>query len=412
MTRHRLIALLALLLSGGALAQAPGYHYEGRVRIDDRSGELEAEWRIAVLDTAPGQRTFLLRDTIDQVQVSGDIMGHEVGSAEGLDAFTAVTVALDPAAARPRVRIAYRGVPIPEPMDNDINGIEPGRVELNVDSFWFPIDARFNQLLTAELTVEVPGEDWQAVTTGSANPVDGGFRLVNRDPRLDIAFTLSTGFEVTAAEGFTVYDQRSANGGTDKLVATAAWCRDFLNERWGADHPLPASRLLIAERDSSGYARQNYIVFTDIAETTPPKLTRFVCHEFAHYWASGGKFDTVDNWINEGFAEYLGLMAVRERLGQNAFGGLVIAMKAQLEGKDLPPTWVPGDTERKPYLVNYRKAPLALADLEEQIGQETFLAFTQALLAQPVKTTPGLLDTLETVAGAEARAWFTAALAR
>jgi hypothetical protein len=34
------------------------------------------------------------------------------------------------------------------------------------------------------------------------------------------------------------------------------------------------------------------------------------------YRSQGAKFDTADNWINEAFAEYLRLMAVREYLGE------------------------------------------------------------------------------------------------
>ncbi len=416
MTSIRTILFAGTLLTGAALAQeSPGadapYHYTGQVRIDPQSGHIAAEWVIEVNEPEPRERTFLLRDTLPEVAVVGDVAGFTTGRREGLDGFLAVTVQLPVDVASPVVRLSYEGVPIPVPMDNDINGIEPDRVELNVDSFWFPIDARFSKELIAEVLVLIPGDGWQAVTTGEAVPVEGGFRLVNADPRLDIAFTLSRHFRITQAEGFTLYDQRESAAGTDALVETAAFCRAFLDQRWGQAAPLPASRLLIARRSESGYARENYIVFTDIANTRPPELTRFVCHEFAHHWASGGKFDTVDNWINEGFAETLGMMAVRERLGQAAYDALQDTMKDQVAGQSLPPIWTPGATERGPYLVNYRKAPLALARLESTIGRERFLAFTQSLLVQPVKTTPGLLDTLESVAGTEARAGFEAILA-
>jgi len=406
------LSLAGLLSAVLAMAQPPPpYHYQGEVRIEPDTGRLVADWTITVREPEPRERTFLLRDTLPKVRVAGDVVESRMGRREGLDGFTAVTVVLDPDSERPVLRLAYEGVPIPEPMDNDINGIEPERIELNVDSFWFPIDARFTQKLTADLRLAVPGEGWQAVSTGATTPTDDGFRIVNDDPHLDIAFTASRRFRITEAEGFTVYDQRAQSQGTDTLVETAGYCRDFLNARWGRQKPLPASRLLIARRDSSGYARENYIVFTDVADPEPAKLTRFVCHEFAHQWAAGAPFNTVDNWINEGFAEYLGMMAVRERLGQDAFDELLAAMREQVAGERLPPLWTPGATERRPYLVNYRVAPLALFRLEQAIGAEPFLAFTQALLAQPVKTTPALLNTLEAVAGTQARETFAGLLA-
>ena len=140
-------------------------------------------------------------------------------------------------------------------------------------------------------------------------------------------------------------------------------------------------------------------------------MLRFVCHEFAHFWARGGRFNTVDNWINESYAEYLGTMAVRTYLGQDAFEAMVEGYRKQIAGEDLPHIWKPGDTERLPYLVNYRKGTLALHRLEQRLGEEQFLAFTQELFRSREKSTPMMLDTLESMAGTESRAFFEAVLA-
>lgn len=387
------------------------YHYAGTVRIDAASGDLDADWLIHVLKPDSDRITFVLRNTLGDVKARGTgVASASVESQPDMEDFTAVSIVLDKHVDNPVIELSYSGVLIPEPMENRINAIEPDRVELNVDSFWFPIDRRFTKLLSAEVDVLL-GEGWKGVTTGETHLVDGGLRLVNDDPRMDIVFTASRSFHTTQAEGFTLYDQRKDRAGTERLVEAAGRCRDFLNQRFGQGDPLPASRLLITSRASSGYARQNYIVFTDISHTAPAPLTRFVCHEFAHYWARGGKFDTVDNWINESFAEYIGTMAVREFLGQAEYEAMLEAMAEQIAEQSLPPIWTPGATARGPYGVNYRKGPLVLARLEKLIGKATFLEFTRALFRSPVKTTPGLLDALEQVAGAEHRAAMVAMLA-
>jgi len=125
---------------------------------------------------------------------------------------------------KPRtIDFSYAGVLISEPMDNLINAIEPGRVELNVDSFWFPIDGRFSKQLSADVSIHI-GEGW------------------------------------------------------------------------------------------------------------------------------------------------LGLMAVREYLGVAAYDEMLEAFAAQIADKDLPHIWKKGDTDRGDDRIAYRKAPLALAQLEDVLG--------------------------------------------
>jgi len=418
--KWQIISLMLLAFSMSASVSArpgqPDYHYAGDLQIDEQGGHIRADWQITVFDESETDITFFLRDSLDMPEVSGP--GVEKVSTEkqsGSGDFWVIEVTLaessgEEAQRQRLIRIAYAGVLLPEPMENRINAIESGRVELTVDSFWFPIDARFSKVLTADLAVHI-GEGWQGVTTGDAIAIDDGFRILNTDPRMDIAFSLSKSFHITREEGFTIYDQRAQHSGTQQLVETASQCRHFLNSRFGDDDPLPVAKLLITERASSGYSRENYIAFTDISETKQAPLTRFVCHEFAHYWSQGAKFDTVDNWINESFAEYLGLMAVREYLGQAAYDEMLASFAQRIADLDLPRIWKQGDTERGPELVQYRKAPLVLARLENAMGQAEFIGFIRAFFSSTDKTTPALLKVLDAVAGPEKAALFESMLA-
>ncbi|MFT5141271.1 MAG: hypothetical protein ACI9CB_002944, partial [Rhodothermales bacterium] len=185
-------------------------------------------------DTSETSITFLLRDTLGDVDVTGaDVADVSIEKQSGFGDFWAISITLKPATEKRTLHMSYSGVLIPEPMENRINAIEPGRVELNVDSFWFPIDSRFTKLLTADLTVMV-GDGWQGVTTGEATAIERGFRITNTDPRLDITFSLSKSFHITQANGFTIYDQREQHEGTDRLVSTATQCQSFLNNRFGS----------------------------------------------------------------------------------------------------------------------------------------------------------------------------------
>ena len=70
--------------------------------------------------------------------------------------FQDIYLQLNPASSdEPRIiELAYQGVLLPQPMDNKINQVTANIVELNVDSFWLPIDLGFNKTLKASLTLK------------------------------------------------------------------------------------------------------------------------------------------------------------------------------------------------------------------------------------------------------------------
>lgn len=410
----RIAGIFLLWMAGSGLAavsaqfDAPVYHYEGDVRIDPESGFLSASWQIETLTDGPDEIAFVLSPSLGNLEVAGDVTGFRTGE---MGPFTTITLQLAEGGAGRTIALSYDGMLLPEPMDNDINAITPERVELTVDSFWLPVDAGFRGFLTADVTIDV-GAPWDGVGNGVVTRLDYGVRLVNDESSLDIAFTMAPEFRVTQADRFTLYDLRDHEGGIDALTEAAEFCAAYLDGLYGARDPLPRAHLVIHERESSAYNRRSYITFTDIAGTAPEPLTQFACHELAHHWSAGADFMTVENWLNESFAEYAGAMALRERFGEAAFLDRLQSYRSRIAGEDLPPIWVEGATERRPYLVNYRAGPVALWYLETYLGRPAFQALLTRYMVDGIDTTPDLLDALEMLEGREARDWFEAELAR
>jgi Peptidase family M1 domain len=409
----RILALLALFtLSLSTAAAQFGdviYHYDGDMQVDVDSGEIAVDWRIGVLDDGASTITFLLGASLGNISVDGDVASHQI-APQG--PFQAIVLELGPATtAGPReILLSYDGLLFPEPPANDINAISPDRVELTVDGFWLPLDASFQGYLTADLRVDV-GAPWHGVANGSVERLPTGVRVINEEASLDIAFTLAPAFHTTRFENFTLYDLRETHGGIDRLTGAASFCIDHLNALYGARDALPYAHFVIHRRVSSAYNRRSYITLTDIAETDDERLTQFVCHELAHHWSVGANFNTVENWLNESFAEYAGNMALRDRFGEDAFAERMGRYLSRIEDQDLPPIWVPGATDRRPYLVNYRAGPVALWHLESWLGRPTFQTFMTRYMTDGIDTTPELLAMLEDLAGEEARNWFQARLA-
>ena len=181
------VYVMSGFIAGPVIAQpmaaaSADYHYTGTLVINAETRNIKANWLITVYDQEETAITFLLRDTLGDIQVTGESVEEvKTEKQEKFGGFwaTSIKLAAPPVISSPEnrvIQIAYSGVLIPEPMDNLINAIEPGRVELNMDSLWFPIDSGFTKQLSADLNVYI-GQGWQGVTTGEAIAIEDGFRI-------------------------------------------------------------------------------------------------------------------------------------------------------------------------------------------------------------------------------------------
>jgi len=408
---------LTLGLTGGlAQAQSPqgaAFHYDGRMEVRPQSGEIAVDWQITAHEDDLDSVTFMLSPAVGVPVIDGaDVVSVEASSLDGFSGPIALyTVALAPAGDTPRrIHVAYAGELLPEPLQHEINTVDPHKVELTVDSFWMPFDQRFSSLVTAEIDIAIEGE-WAGVATQEIMPVEGGFHLVQSRPSLDISFTLMADYRLTEADGYRIYDLRpGSEADLTALVGALDHCTGYLNTLAASAGPLPQAQITVTRRDAGGYSRGTLIALTDIAGSDPENLIQFICHELSHYWSYGNAM-TVENWLNESFADYTAILGMRDRYGEEVFQARLQRYRDQIGEDVLPAIWTPGTTERPPYLVAYRKGPLALARLEAHVGRDRFADFIQACMMAQVRTTPDMLAQLESVAGAEARHWFEAVLA-
>ena len=385
------------------------YHYSGDVQIDPETTHLAAAWTITLDDPDTRSLTYWLSANFDTLEVTGaDVEAYSTGPA-GPPGVQAVTIELSDHTDAPRqIEIGYSGVLFPEPMENQINSISPRKVEFTVDSFWQPFDARFSARITADLRLQIPG-DWTPVTTGYAEGRAEEIAFLFDRPTLDLPLTLLSDFTEVHTDTYRILDTRPGEADLTALAETAAFCTEYLNARYSARETLPQANIVL--RPSSGYARGTLIALSETGRGEGPDTTKFVCHEFAHFWSSNGVPITVENWLNESFAELVGLMAVRERYGEGAFEAVVSSWQARLTTMgEVGSVWSPDDLSRRSYAVNYIKGPLALAALEDRIGREAFAQFVARYMVERIATTPDLLAMLEEVAGREHRDWFETAL--
>jgi hypothetical protein len=384
--------------------------YDGSVAINPASRRLNAKWSIRfVADSATTDSVELLLNTgLNVSRVSGQNVADYV--AQPRDDRQTVTVRLKPQlppGSVGQIDLEYAGVPVFG--SDSINGIAPTWVELGLDSHWFPVFAGYGKRIVAHVQVRLPPR-WTMVASGNVVR-DGKFLVLEtRIPQTDIAFAASPVFRRAGGTNSSVYWIHADTSTVKRVREVAESCRRYLNDRYGSSDSLPAVYVVLAPRAGSAYARRNYIVLTDAASAPAPALSGYICHEFAHFWSLAANSSGPENWLNEGFAEYVSSRYVRTTFGQAAYDSTVARWRSMSVGQ--PPIWTPESTRRPSAMVAYRKAPYLLSRLEERIGTDAMDRFLQRYMVERIRTTPQLLAALQDVAGSESAAWFREELAR
>jgi hypothetical protein len=386
----------------------PGFpFYEGTVSIDPAARSLRARWQIRFIRPpgAPDSVVLLLNPGLSLSRLEGPgVLGHSID--EGKDP-RRITVRLAPASppAENTLELEYAGAP--RFSGDSINGIGTDWVELGLDSFWHPVFHDFSQSLTARVRLELP-PGWAVVTSGAVAD-EGGTQLIrNEVPLIDLALAGSPALRHAEGPRARVYHRNAPEAAVRRVLETTEACAGYLDGQYGAREPLPPVKIVLAPRSGPGYARKNYIVIAGGADTAGVPLKRFVCHEVAHYWSTGAVASGPDNWLNEGFAEFVSARFVRFTEPVWEYAAIVARWRERSEGQ--PAIWTTGSTARPGPRISYAKAPLLLHRLEERVGSPLMDRILVRYMTEPLRTTALVIAMVGEVAGNEEGEWFRSEL--
>jgi hypothetical protein len=232
---------------------------------------------------------------------------------------------------------------------------------------------------------------------------NGTITIDARVPLIDLPFSASPALTSQASGGTRVYFTGLKPALVEPVLRTSEDCASYLNGLYGSADSLPARTMVLAPRTGPGYARKNYIVITNV-DTTRVGLARFVCHELAHFWSIGANSGGPDNWLNEGFAEFISAQYVRTRISAAAYDTIVTQWRTM--GERQPPVWTDTATRRPSAMISYRKAPYLLTQLEARIGAEKMQRALGRYMTESIRTTPELLTMIGQVTDSATAGWF------
>lgn len=316
-----------------------------------------------------------------------------------------------------RVRCAGHVRSWPEWSANVVTG---DWVELGMYLPWFPY-SRDHGPFTYDVRFSAPPA-YEVRGLGPAGRTGTTWRFVSTVPTHDIVIAAGRSMLDVRTEGtgfsIAVHDGTPAPSIARSIAEDLAWIGSTYADQLGPP-PIDALRVILSPRPrGGGYARQGLLVLGGIEaasyEEHHEAYVRYLGHELAHLWWHRADPSTWEDWLNESFAEYSALRAVRARYGNEALDRRLRDKRENLP--DLPLWGFERDDRstdeaiRNAEALLYRKGPLLLHELAQRLGERPFSAVWRHAAEECIETTAQFLDLLAEHAGPDVAEQFRADL--
>lgn len=412
-----------------------GLHYDLRLDLDPKSHFLSVSGSIAY--HSPQNRLerarFFLHHQFEIQRIEGRrVLGYQfermaspshptLSQAAALDVYFSPPLRLDETVL---ISFAYQGTLTQWPAET-ANIVSADWVELGMYLPWFPLqftDCPAN--LTFTLKVFCPSQ-YQVGSYGRGKILDGAWYFEWPHPTSDIVLAAGSSLKNTHFESdsnrVTLSSATLSQTEAAQLGEGLLWTLERYSGWYGRIRPNEMTVIESPRKLGGGYARRGLIVLAGQhnmrLRDEPAAFMRYLGHEAAHGWWWEAPSATWEDWLNESFAEYSALLALRERFGSEVFERFLLRKQERTSGTI--PLW--GFERRdlsspeKQTLVErllHDKGPLLLHALAQRIGNPRYLELCRARLWSGVTNTGHLLDLLEELEDAQTRRWFEAELKR
>lgn len=279
----------------------------------------------------------------------------------------------------------------------EVNRVTPGWVELGMYAPWFPYSPELKQFCY-DVLVHID-HSYEVVGLGKVEKLgEGLWHISQKRPSVDMVVTASNRFcKLRSAESGLEVELDYVD--VAKWVVEDVFKKGLQVSKWYSEWFGVASsgdmRIVITPRtEGGGYTRTGFVVLPHIdAEAYTEQEIRYfsnLAHECAHLWWANAPVNSWEDWLNESFAEYSALMAVRELFGTAHFESILAKKLEHSEG--MPPIRGVKRDDEKAFTVLYDKGCLMLYELEQMVGRKEFIELLRKTFQQKVSSTEQFLE--------------------
>lgn len=289
-----------------------------------------------------------------------------------------------------------------------VNRITEKWIELGVYAPWFPLVESFDK---AYFKVKILFEEgnYAVVGSNSTKKVDKGWIIEQKVPFIDCSFLASEYFienryssQIKQVYIKVYYINQEHKTIAKKLSEQSICIFKTFTDKFGEISHQDYSIVILPREDGGGYNRPGLIVLPNLklnqALTHYKYLSgkignfKYLAHEISHLWWSKANINTWEDWLNESFAEYSSLIAIRKYYGEKEFKDIID--KYIENSKELPPIKGIDRGHENVFDTLYIKGCILLHELEKEIGEEKFEKLLNEMHINKINNTEKLLDKL------------------
>ena len=390
---------------GFSTNSSPFYHLEADIDPDARSIDVHLTLTVPFDFLEDNSLSFLLSSAAVISYISGEQLIEHTKNEAGPELSIYNLRFANVTELEVVVELVYSLV---LPDEHQINRISRNWIELNIDSFWHPVltsFSRFHYKLIANL-----GKPYQVLTGDNiiASPEHSDIWIIESStPRIDISFSASKQFYTRESNYSRVYSTNKHTN-LDSLLQLSEQALAFLEDYVDRPEDFKEKRIVVeSPRQEVGYARENYVVLSKLDDMNPRSLSRFLAHEFSHYWFLHANPQNQDHWLNESFAEFLAMIHIRDMYGLTAY---LDDIERKMERIKSDPRSLASQQGRPSHIAMYYTGPIILHHFEEYVGKDKFRLFIQQKIRDRISTTEDLLMLVRNNLGLEAENKMTSLL--
>jgi hypothetical protein len=261
-------------------------------------------------------------------------------------------------------------------------------------SSWYPVNfdwGKFNY----SLTVSIP-KPFIVSGAGKISYQKGKWKVIQASKTDDIVLIASNIMQTKKFKddgaNITMNYIGFTEAQADSIIASTIQAYNFYKTIYGEVGKANLTIAAMPLKGGNAFARKDFI-YMQTKGGSSFDMNKTISHEVAHFWWNKANVDIWEDWLNEGFAEFSTLLFIQKFISDSAYINELKEYKKM--SKEVAPVWQMDRSDNNASMILYRKAPVALANFRNTIGDEAFFNLLKSIHLNKINNTTDLLSLIE-----------------